>query len=108
MVVRGIWVQVGNSFKDNYFTVLGFAAADGRAVMCAIVIVASKLNVTYVTGLNPLLKDAEDMSSDTMKVLQVEIEQMKDEHSNGVDRMFLFGPTCTLNGIEVICYMQQE
>jgi hypothetical protein len=26
---------------------------------------------------------------------------MKDEHSNGVDRMFPFGPTCTFNGIEV-------
>jgi hypothetical protein len=26
---------------------------------------------------------------------------MKDEHSNGADRMFPFGPTCTFNGVEV-------
>jgi hypothetical protein len=26
---------------------------------------------------------------------------MKDEHSNGVDRMFPFGPTCTFIGVEV-------
>jgi hypothetical protein len=26
---------------------------------------------------------------------------MKDEHSNGIDRMFPFGLTCTFNGVEV-------
>jgi hypothetical protein len=26
---------------------------------------------------------------------------MKDEHSNGIDRMFPFGPTCTFNGVLV-------
>jgi hypothetical protein len=26
---------------------------------------------------------------------------MKDEHSNGVDRIFPFGPTCIFNGIEM-------
>jgi hypothetical protein len=46
--------QVRNSFKDNYFTVLGFTAADGRAVMCAFIIAASKLRFTNVTGFNPL------------------------------------------------------
>jgi hypothetical protein len=36
-----------------------------------------------------------------MKVLEEEIEQMKDEHSNGVDRMFPFGPPFRFNGLEV-------
>jgi hypothetical protein len=80
---------------------LGVTTADGHVVMCAIIITASKLKVTDVTGFNSLSKDAEDTSSDEMKVLEEEIEQMKDEHGNGVDRMFLFGPTCTFNGIEV-------
>jgi hypothetical protein len=93
--------QVRNYFKDNHFTVLCFTAADGRAVMCAIIIAASKLKVTDVTGFNPLSKDAEDVSSDDMKLLEDEIEQMKDEHSNGVDRLFPFGPTCSFNGTEV-------
>jgi hypothetical protein len=87
MVASDTRAQVRDSFKDNHFTVLGFTAADGRAVMCAI-IAASKLKVTDVTGFNPLSKDAEDTSREEMKVLEEEIEQMKDEHSNGVDRMF--------------------
>jgi hypothetical protein len=33
-----------------------------------------------------------------MKVLEEEIEATKDEHINGVDHMFPFGPTCTFNG----------
>jgi hypothetical protein len=36
-----------------------------------------------------------------MKVLDGEISAMKDEHSNGVDLMFPFGPTCTFNGSQV-------
>jgi hypothetical protein len=80
---------------------LGFTAADGRAVMCAIIIAASKLKVTYVTGFNPLSKDAEDVSRNDTKVLEDEIEHMKDEHSNGADRMFQFPPTCSFNGSEV-------
>jgi hypothetical protein len=74
MVARDTWAQVRNSFKDNQFNVLVFTAVDGRAVMCAIIIAASKLKVTDVTGFNPLSKDTEDMSSDEMKVLEAEIE----------------------------------
>jgi hypothetical protein len=36
-----------------------------------------------------------------MKGLQGEINAMKDEHSNGADRMFPLGPTCTFNGVTV-------
>jgi hypothetical protein len=59
MVIRDMRAQVSNSFKDNHFTVLGFTTGGGRAVMCAIIIAASKLKVTDVTGFNPLSKDAE-------------------------------------------------
>jgi hypothetical protein len=101
MVAKDMRAQVRNLFKDNHSTVLGFAAADGRQVVCAIIIAASKLGLMDVTGSNPLSKDAEDMSSDEMKVLDEKIAAMKDEHSNGVDRMFPFGPTCTFNGSQV-------
>jgi hypothetical protein len=101
MVAKDMRAQVRNSFKYNHFTVLGFTAADGRPVMCAILIAASKLRLTDVTGFTPLSTDAEDVSSAGMKVLYYEIAAMKDEHSNGVDRMFPFGPTCTFNGSQV-------
>jgi hypothetical protein len=101
VVTKDIWDHFCNSFKYNHFTVLGFTASDGRAVMCAIIIAGSKLKVTYVTRFKPLPKDSENVSSDDMKVLEDEIEQMKDEHSNGVDHMFPFGQTCIFNGNEV-------
>jgi hypothetical protein len=101
VVAKDMRAQFRNFFKDNHFTVLGFTAVDGRAFMCAISIAASKLKVTDVMGFNPLSKDAEDVSSDDMKVLEDGIEKMKYEHSNGVYHMFPFGPTCSFNGIEV-------
>jgi hypothetical protein len=58
MVAKYMIAQVIDSFKDNHFTVLGFTAMDGRAIVCAIIIAASKLKVTDVTGFNPLSKDA--------------------------------------------------
>jgi hypothetical protein len=45
MVAKDTGVQVQNSFKDNHFTVLGFMRADVRAIMCVIIIAASKLKV---------------------------------------------------------------
>jgi hypothetical protein len=102
MEAMDIRAQVRNWFKDNQFTVIGFTAADGRPVMCAIIIAASKLRATDVTGFNPLLKDAEDETDEGIQVLEKEI---KDEHSNGIDRMFPFGPTCTFNGIEVVMFV---
>jgi hypothetical protein len=101
MVVKYIRAQVRNLFKDNHFAVLGFTEEDGWPIMCAIIIAASKLKLTDMIGPNPLSKDAEDVSSDKMKVLNDEIEAMKDEHSNGVDHIFPFGPTCTFNESQV-------
>jgi hypothetical protein len=93
--------QVRKSFKDNHFTILGFTAADGHPVMCAIIIAALKLRVTDMMGFNPLSMDGEDITDNDMEKLAKEIEEMKDEHSNGIDRIFPFGPICTFNGVEV-------
>jgi hypothetical protein len=102
MVANDMRAQVRNSFKDNHFTVLGFTAANGHPSMCAIIIIAeSKLKVTDVTGYNPLSSDGQDICGEEMKVLEEEIHAMKDEHSNGADRMLPFRPTCTLNAAEV-------
>jgi hypothetical protein len=48
-----------------------------------------------------LSKDGEDVSNEDVQGLETEIEEMKDLHRNGVDRVFTFGPTCIYNGIEV-------
>ena len=85
MVANDMRAQVRNSFKDNHFTVLGFTAATGEAVMCAIIIAASKLKVTDVTGFNPLSEDCGVYDMEESQKLEDEIANMKDEHMNGVD-----------------------
>jgi hypothetical protein len=65
MVANDMRSQVRTSFKDNHFTVLGFTAGTGNAVICAIVIAASKLKVTDVTGLNPLSEDCGDYDKES-------------------------------------------
>jgi hypothetical protein len=100
-VVNDMRVQVQNSFKDNHFTVLGFTAANGHPTMCVTIITTSTLNVTDITGFNPLPDDAQDFCGEEMHALQEEISAIKDEHRNSAYRMFSFGPTCTFNGIEV-------
>jgi hypothetical protein len=57
MVASDMREQVRNTFKDNHFTVLGFTTANGHPTMCAIIITASKLKMTDVTGFNPLSED---------------------------------------------------
>jgi hypothetical protein len=89
--------RVRNSFREF----LGFTAVNGHPVMCAIIIAASKLRVTDVTGFNLLSTDGEDVIDGDMSGLAKEIEEMKDEHSNSIDRMFPFGRTYTFNGILV-------
>jgi hypothetical protein len=101
MVVNDMLAQIRNSFKDNHFKVLGFTAVMGKAVMCAIIIAASKLKVTDVTGFNPLSEDCGDCDMEESQKLEDKIANMKDEHINGVDRMFPFGPTYTSNGVTV-------
>jgi hypothetical protein len=48
------------------------------------------LKLADMTGLTHLSKDAEDVSSDEMKVLDDKIEAMENENSNDVDHMFPF------------------
>jgi hypothetical protein len=73
MVAKEIMAQVRNSFKDNHFTFFGFTAMDGRAIMCTLIIAASKLKVSDVVGSNPLSKDTEEMISNEVKVLEEEV-----------------------------------
>ena len=42
--------------KDAHFTVLGFTAAEGTPVMCAIIFAAKELELSWVQGLNPFVE----------------------------------------------------
>jgi hypothetical protein len=93
------WIVQKRIVRPHHFTVFGFTAAEGHPVMCSISIAASRLHVTDLTGFNPLSTDGDDVTDDDMAGLAKEIEEMKDAHSNGIGRMFPFGPTCTFNGV---------
>jgi hypothetical protein len=54
--VRDMRAQVCNSFKYNQFTVLGFMSANGRPIMCSIIIATSTFKLMDVTGFTPCLR----------------------------------------------------
>jgi hypothetical protein len=87
MVATDMRARVQNSFKDNQLMVLGFTEEGGHSVTCAIIITMSKLRVTNVMGCNPLSNDAEEIGDEDMQGLEKYVEEMKDEHSNGIGRM---------------------
>jgi hypothetical protein len=47
-------------------------------------------------GLNPLSKDGEDVTCDDLEGIANEIEEIRDEHSYIIDRMFPCRPTLSL------------
>ena len=44
---------IHSATKDSHFTVLGFMAASGKPVMCAIIFAVKDLDPTWVMGLDP-------------------------------------------------------
>jgi len=48
--------QQRSATKDAHFTVLGFTAANGLPVMCAIIFAAKELEESWVLGFNPTVK----------------------------------------------------
>ena len=74
--------------KDSHFTVLGFTAATGAPVWCAIVFAAKQLYPQWVTGMDPFC-DFTGEEEDDM------------EMNTGNGKMFPLGPECTFNNKQV-------
>jgi len=56
--------QQRSAMKDAHFTVLGFTAAEGTPVMCAIIFAAKELELSWVQGLNPFVEWHHDNEDD--------------------------------------------
>jgi hypothetical protein len=56
VVAHGTWPHERNSYTDCHFTVLGFTAANGTRVVCAVVVTAKHLTAFEATGINYLSK----------------------------------------------------
>ena len=77
--------QVKAATKDSHFTVLGFTAATGEPVMCAIIFAAQTLCESWVFGFNASatwIKGDDDVCSNT----------------GGLDKRYPQGPFCHING----------
>jgi len=76
--------------KDSHFTVLGFTAADGNPLMCAIIFAAKSLREEWVMGFDPFTEWIGD-------------ENNTDENC-GEGKMYPFGPACTFKGKTIPCF----
>ncbi|KAI2504990.1 hypothetical protein MHU86_9433 [Fragilaria crotonensis] len=80
--------QVRAATRDSYFTVLGFTAATGVPLMCAIIFSAKELDENWVLGFDA---SAPWIGEDTDRI----------GNSGGLGKPFPMGPVCNSNGIEV-------
>ena len=76
--------------KDSHFTVLGFTAATGEPVMCAIIFAAKRMDGAWALGLDP---DAE-WHGDEKNIMG----------NAGRGKRYPMGPSCIVNGITVPAY----
>ena len=76
--------------KDAHFTVLGFTAASGEPVMCAVIFAAKAFRDEWRTGFDPLadwIGGADDVAGNC-----------------GDGKQYPFGPVCRFNGKTIPCY----
>jgi hypothetical protein len=76
--------------KDAHFTVLGFTAANGEPLLCAIIFAAKTLKKEWVSGFDPF---AEWIGNE---------DNIAENSGDG--KAYPFGPTCTFRGKTVPCF----
>jgi len=92
IVTRGTVPKESAATNSTHFTLLGFTAATGEPVMCAVIIAAKTLRPEVITGLDIFAP-----------VEGVEEDDDFYEKNTGAGKMYPCGPTCTYRGKEVPC-----
>ena len=90
LCIAGGRPQIRASTKDAHFTVLGFTAANGQPIMCAIIFAAKALEDEWVLGLDPFAAwEGED----------------ENIHGNsGKGKRYPQGPVCDVEGKQLPTY----
>ncbi len=92
IVGRGSVPRERATTNDTHFTVLGFTAATGEPIMCAIIVEGKTIKPEVVTGLD---------------VFATKIGDEKDPafiaNNTGSGKMYPYGPSCVFKGKEVPC-----
>jgi hypothetical protein len=76
--------------KDAHFTMLGFTAANGEPLLCAIIFAAKSMKREWVTGFDPFPEWIGNEDNF--------------EQNFGDDKSYTFGVTCFLKGKEIPCF----
>jgi hypothetical protein len=77
---------------SNHFTVLGFTAATGEAIMCVIIVAGKTIRLNVITGLDAFaLKIGDESDSDFIT------------NNSGSRKIYPNAPTCAFKGKEVPC-----
>jgi hypothetical protein len=92
VVGRGEVATQRAASSDNHFTVLGFTAATGDPVMCAIIFEGDEIRPEVATGLDIFAPVVGDERDDDFFI-----------KNSGEGKRFPLGPTCTYHGKEVPC-----
>ena len=92
-------VGVGNrallssSFDSSHWTTLGFTLGDGRPLLCVIIFACTEVDAKMRMGIQPWCEVQGDLVQDMAA------------NSHGPDKYFPYGPTCTVDGVAIPCYV---
>jgi hypothetical protein len=92
IVPRGTVPKESAATNTNHFTMLGFTAATGETVACALVMKGKTIKSDMITGI--------DIFAD---VIGKETDEDYITNNSGQGKRFPMGPTCTFRGKEVPC-----
>jgi hypothetical protein len=74
--------------NDYHFTMLGFSLANGRPILCVIIVACIEIDAKIRMGLQPWC----EVESEGAVIENLEA------NSHGTEKYFHFGPTCTIDG----------
>jgi hypothetical protein len=92
IVSRGTVAKESATTNSNHFTVLGFTAATGEAIMCAIIASGKTMKPEVVTGLDLFATKIGHETDDDFIL-----------NNTGPGKLYPNGPTCQFKGKEVPC-----
>ena len=80
---------------DCHFTTLGFSLADGRPLLCVIIIACSEIDAKLRMRIQPWCEiEGDGKLEDNLAI-----------NSHGKDKYFPFGPICTVDDKEIPTYV---
>jgi hypothetical protein len=92
IVSRGTVAKEMATTNSNHFTVLGFTAATGEAIMCAIIVAGKTIKPEVITGLDAFASKIGNESDPDFIT-----------KNSGPGKIYPNGPTCVFKGKEVPC-----